>query len=166
MLVLARTVVVSTLFLTLWLWLLPRVVVGPAAYADSRLAGWIIAATGLAIGLWCVFEFAWRGLGTPAPFDPPKHLVVTGPYRFVRNPMYVGFFLAVIGEAIAFPHLTLFMLVLLAALFIATTLFIAFYEEPTLRRLFGAEFEHYCANVRRWIPRLTPFDMQRTPALH
>jgi protein-S-isoprenylcysteine O-methyltransferase Ste14 len=131
-----------------------------------RPAGLPLFAIGLGIGLWCVFEFAWRGLGTPAPFDPPKQLVVSGPYRFVRNPMYVGFFLAVIGEAIAFPHLTRFMLLLLVALFIATTLFISFYEEPTLRRLFGADFEHYCANVRRWIPRLTPFDMQRTPALH
>lgn len=166
MLVLARTVVVSTLFLTLWLWLLPRVVVGPAAYADSRLAGWIIAATGLAIGLWCVFEFAWRGLGTPAPFDPPKKLVITGPYRFVRNPMYVGFFIALIGEAIAFPHLTRFMLIMLIMLWMATTIFIVVYEEPTLRRMFGDEYAEYCRQVRRWVPRLTPFDNARIAALH
>src|SRR5512142_1722467 len=130
MFVLARTIVISTLFLTLWLWVLPRVVVGPRAYDDSRLAGWIIAATGLTIGLWCVFEFAWRGLGTPAPFDPPKQLVITGPYRFVRNPMYVGMGIAILGEAAAFPQLSRFMLIVFVVLFMATNIFIAVYEEP------------------------------------
>ena len=162
---LVRTVVVSTLFLTLWLWLLPRVVVGPDAYSAMRLAGLPLVVVGLGIGLWCAFEFAWRGRGTPAPFDPPKHLVSAGPYRYVRNPMSVGFFIAVAGEAIAFPHLTQFMLVMLPASFIATTLFIALYEEPALRRLFGNEYEQYCEHVHRWRPRLTPFDMQRNTAL-
>ncbi len=163
---LVRTLVVSALFLALWLWLLPRLVVGPNAYDGLRPAGLVPFILGLALGLWCAFEFAWRGLGTPAPFDPPRQLVITGPYRFVRNPMYVGMGIAILGEAYAFPQLSRFMLVIFVVLFMATNIFIAVYEEPALRRMFGSEYEHYCANVRRWIPRLTPFDMQRTPAVH
>lgn len=163
---LVRTLVLSTLFLALWLWLLPRVVVGPDAYRGLRSAGLIPFVLGLAVGLWCAFEFAWRGLGTPAPFDPPRKLVITGPYRFVRNPMYVGMGIAILGEAWAFPQLMRFMLILFVILFMATNIFIAVYEEPALRRLFGADYEHYRAHVHRWIPRLTPFDMQRTPAVH
>ncbi|HEX9163118.1 MAG TPA: isoprenylcysteine carboxylmethyltransferase family protein [Thermoanaerobaculia bacterium] len=163
---LARTIVVATLFLALWLWVLPRMVVGPDAYADSRAAGWIVLLIGLTIASWCAFEFAWRGFGTPAPFDPPRRLVISGPYRFVRNPMYVGGAIAVIGEAIAFPRLQTFMLYMLVAMWVATTLFIVIYEEPTLRRLFGDDYARYCRNVHRWLPRLKPFDNAPTAALH
>ena len=162
---LVRTAFFATLFLLLWLRWIPFWFVGRDAYADARPIGWPILAAGVLLGLWCAFEFAWRGLGTPAPFDPPRRLVVSGLYRFVRNPMYVGVGIALIGEAIVFPHLTTFLLIMLAVLWIATTVFIVVYEEPTLRRLFGADYENYCANVRRWIPRLTPFDIEKKPAV-
>lgn len=160
-----RSAVVSTVFMSLWLYFLPRWFGGRTAFADPRPAGYAVMAVGLAVGVWCVFEFAWRGLGTPAPFDPPSRLVITGPYRFVRNPMYVGGGIAMIGEAIAFPNVTLFMLALLVVQFIAVSVLIRVIEEPSLRRMFGGDFEHYCANVRRWIPRLTPFDMPKAPAV-
>ncbi len=153
-----RTTIVATLFLSLWLWFLPRWTVGAHAYDDPRPLGWIVFAPGLALAAWCAFEFAWRGLGTPAPFDPPRRLVVSGPYRYVRNPMYVGAGVAILGEAITFPRLTSLMLILFGALWIMSTLFIVVYEEPTLRRLFGEDYVEYCRHVHRWLPRLTPFD--------
>jgi len=162
---LVRTAFFATLFLLLWLRWIPFWIVGRDAYADPRPAGFPLLAIGIALGLWCAFEFAWRGLGTPAPFDPPRRLVVTGLYRFVRNPMYVGLGIALIGEAIVFPHLTISLLVMLGVLWIATNTFIVAYEEPTLRRLFGEEYALYCSAVRRWIPRLTPFDMPKGAAV-
>jgi protein-S-isoprenylcysteine O-methyltransferase Ste14 len=105
-----------------------------------------------------VWQFAWNGLGTPAPFDPPRRLVVSGPYRFVRNPMYLGMGVALIGEAIVFPNVRVPILAMVALLFVFVTLFVMGYEEPTLRRLFGAEYEGYCRRVRRWwpVPRRAP----------
>ncbi len=151
-----RTIAVATLFLSLWLWFLPRWTVGRHAYDDPRPLGWFVFVPGLALAVWCAFEFAWRGLGTPAPFDPPRRLVVSGPYRYVRNPMYVGAGMAILGEAITFPNLTSLMLILFGALWLGSTLFIIVYEEPTLRRLFGNDYVEYCRHVHRWLPRLTP----------
>ena len=111
----------------------------------------------------CVWNFAWRGLGTPAPFDPPRRLVIAGPYRFVRNPMCLGMAIALIGEALVYPNLARLMLILLPTLAVVIMLFVRFYEEPTLRRMFGADYENYCRGVRRWLPRLRPFD--NPPAL-
>jgi protein-S-isoprenylcysteine O-methyltransferase Ste14 len=158
-----RTVAVATLFLSLWLWFLPRWTVGPQAHADPRPLGWIVLGVGLALAAWCALEFAWRGLGTPAPFDPPRTLVISGPYRFVRNPMYVGAGIAILGEAITFPRLTSFMLGMFALLWIISTVFIVIYEEPTLRRMFGHEYADYCRHVRRWLPRVTPFVESGSP---
>jgi len=155
---LARALIVAPLFISLWMYFVPRWIAGAHAFDDARPAGWIVVAIGAAIGLPCVWEFAWRGLGTPAPFDPPRRLVITGPYRFVRNPMYVGMGVALIGESIVYPHITRLMLLLVLALWVMVTLFIIGYEEPTLRRMFGDDYQHYCRNVRRWIPRLRPFD--------
>jgi protein-S-isoprenylcysteine O-methyltransferase Ste14 len=118
----------------------------------------ILLAIGALIMVKCVWDFAWTGRGTPAPFDPPRRLVVTGLYRFVRNPMYVGmgFFLA--GEALLLPAARREMLLVMAGAWALVTLFIIVYEEPTLRRLFDGDYVDYCRHVRRWIPRLTPFD--------
>ena len=154
---LLRTAFFATIFLLLWLRWVPLWIVGAHAYANPRPAGFPIMAAGLLLGLWCAFEFAWRGEGTPAPFDPPRKLVVSGLYRFVRNPMYVGVGIALIGEAVAFPNLTNFMIVMLIVLWISVTGFILLYEEPTLRRLFGDDYVEYCRNVHRWLPRLTPY---------
>jgi protein-S-isoprenylcysteine O-methyltransferase Ste14 len=155
---LARAAVFAALFVSLWTYFVPLWIVGAHAFDAPRPLGWIVVAIGAAIDLQCFWQFAWRGLGTPAPFDPPRHLVVSGPYRWVRNPMYMGMGIVLIGEGIVFPNLTWFMVVMVAVLWLMVTLFVIGYEEPTLRRLFGAEYEAYCREVRRWWPRLRPFD--------
>jgi len=157
-----RALIIAPLFISLWLYFVPRWIAGPQAFADPRPIGWLVVALGAVIGLPCVWEFAWRGLGTPAPFDPPRRLVISGPYRFVRNPMYLGMGLAIIGEAIVFPHITLALLVMMVILWGFVSAFVVAYEEPTLRRLFGADYENYCRSVHRWIPRLRPFDNPKT----
>ncbi len=100
-------------------------------------------------------RFALQGLGTPAPIAPTKNLVVTGLYRYVRNPMYVAVVAVILGQAVLFGD---WRLILYGALFwLACHLFVVAYEEPTLERTFGAEYEAFRANVPRWIPRLTPW---------
>jgi protein-S-isoprenylcysteine O-methyltransferase Ste14 len=159
-----RSIVVSIIFVSIWTWFVPRWVVGNGAFESPRPLGWIVIALGVVIAFGCAFEFAWRGIGTPAPFDPPRRLVITGLYRWVRNPMYVGLGVILLGEAITFPRLTITMLVMIASLWLATTLFIITFEEPTLRAKFGDDYATYCRNVRRWIPRLRPFDNSRAAA--
>ena len=112
----------------------------------------LVAAAGGALALWCILTFAFVGKGTQAPFDPPRRLVRAGPYRFVRNPMYLGAGVALGGAALYYRSLALagYLLGFLAI----THLFVIAYEEPTLRRLFGQEYEDYLRSVRRWLPRL------------
>ncbi len=153
-----RALIVAPAFVALWTYFVPRWIVGPRAFDNPQPLGWIVIAIGAAIGLPCVWQFAWRGLGTPAPWDPPRRLVISGPYRWVRNPMYLGMGIALVGEAIVFPNLNLMMLTTVALLFAIVTLFIMGYEEPTLRRMFGTHYETYSRAVRWWIPRLRPFD--------
>jgi protein-S-isoprenylcysteine O-methyltransferase Ste14 len=112
-------------------------------------------ALGAAILLECAWDFAVVGLGTPAPIDPPKHLVVSGLYRFVRNPMYVGVAAVLFSEAALFGSLRL--LEYAFAVWAAFFLFVLAYEEPALRRKFGASYQDYCEAVPRWFPRLTPW---------
>jgi len=154
---LVRTLVVAPAFVSLWMYFVPRWIVGPQAFDNPRPLGWIAVAIGAVIGLPCVWEFAWRGLGTPAPFDPPRRLVISGPYRFVRNPMYVGMGIVLLGEAIVFPNITWLMLAMVVSLWGIVSVFIIEYEEPTLRRMFGADYEAYFREVHRWIPRLRPW---------
>ena len=100
------------------------------------------------------FYFTFAGKGTPAPIDPPKELVERGLYRFSRNPMYVGVLFILFGEAIFFA--TLLILGYMLVFFFCFHLFVVAYEEPTLRRTFGAAYKKYCDAVPRWFPR---FDM-------
>ncbi len=155
---LTRTLIVAPLFISLWMYFVPRWIAGAHAFEAPRPLGWIVVALGAAIGLPCVWEFAWRGLGTPAPFDPPRRLVITGPYRFVRNPMYLGMGVALIGEAIVFPNITGILLALVAILWLVVSLFVIGYEEPTLHRMFGEDYDNYCGHVHRWLPRLRPYE--------
>jgi protein-S-isoprenylcysteine O-methyltransferase Ste14 len=127
-------------------------VVRPETVGVVQFAGLAISATGVAIALWCVFSFARIGRGTPAPFAAPRRLVTQGPYRFVRNPMYIGVGLGLAGAALMDESLALFGYVVL--FFVASHLFIVWYEEPTLHRLFGRAYASYCAQVRRWRPRV------------
>jgi protein-S-isoprenylcysteine O-methyltransferase Ste14 len=134
-----------------WRWLVPG---GPHLQIEGwRMLGVVLFALGVAIYLWCAFwAFARVGGGTPAPIDPPRRLVVHGLYRWVRNPMYIGVLLMLSGEAIVFVERDVFVPYALA-IAAGFTLFVLFYEEPTLRRMFGAEYEEYCRHVPRWIPR-------------
>lgn len=124
-------------------------------HMELRLVRWLglapIVVGGLGY-LWCAGAFAFIGGGTPAPIDPPSTLVVRGPYRFVRNPMYVAVAMVLVGEAIVFESVTL--LVYAAFVVFGFHLWVVSYEEPTLRRKFGQRYEQYCSVVRRWIPRL------------
>ncbi len=124
----------------------------PPAIGVLQLAGLLVGALGAAIALWCVLAFAFVGKGTPAPFDAPRRLVVRGLYRVVRNPMYMGAGLALIGAALFYGSAALF--VFTGLFFLATHLFVILYEEPTLQREFGDEYAAYTRRVRRWRPRL------------
>lgn len=124
----------------------------------------ILALAGIIIGgsvlLRCVWDFGRRGRGTPAPIDPPTVLVVSGFYRYVRNPMYIGVLLVIAGEAIL---LTSWPMVIYA---VATAglfhLFVVLYEEPKLRNTFGATYEEYVRRVPRWIPRFATLNNPKT----
>jgi protein-S-isoprenylcysteine O-methyltransferase Ste14 len=131
-------------------WLLPRG--ARPALSGAGAAGWLLVAAGIALYFACAFwGFALRGQGTPLPLDPPKILVVEGPYSVVRNPMHWGVGSVVLGEAAIFHSRALVELtVVFAAGVIA---FVLLYEEPALRRKFGAEYEEYCRRVPRWLPR-------------
>ena len=99
---------------------------------------------------WCLWNFAVTGRGTPAPIDPPKKLIVRGPHRYVRNPMYLGVLTVVLGWAVLFRSLEILGYAAVVALLFHLVVLVV--EEPSLRRLFGAEYEEYCRTVRRWIP--------------
>lgn len=99
----------------------------------------------------CFLGFALRGKGTPAIFDPPKKLVEEGPYRIVRNPMYWSVALVMLGEGAVFHSAVLAEVAL--AFFVATNLFVLFYEEPHLKKVFGGQYQEYCRRVPRWVPR-------------
>jgi protein-S-isoprenylcysteine O-methyltransferase Ste14 len=105
---------------------------------------------GCALLLSCIFEFAWVGLGTLAIIDPPRNLVERGPYRYVRNPMYLGVMAVLAGEAIACRSRFLPAYAVAVAVFV--NLFVRLYEEPMLRRKFGDSYVSYCATVPRWFP--------------
>jgi protein-S-isoprenylcysteine O-methyltransferase Ste14 len=107
---------------------------------------------GAAVLLWCVRDFYVFGRGTLAPWDPPKHLVIVGLYRFTRNPMYFGILLLTAGWSLlaASPLLAGYIVLLVIAFHLRVVL----YEEPRLRRQFGEEWVRYSATVPRWIPRL------------
>jgi protein-S-isoprenylcysteine O-methyltransferase Ste14 len=151
-----RTILFTVLVPGFWTLVMPYWVLPRGARPDLHgvgAAGWLFIAGGIQLYFACAFwGFALRGKGTPAPIDPPKKLVEEGPYRIVRNPMYWSVAFVLLGEALVFHSLTLAELA--AALFAAANLFVLFYEEPALRRKFGAEYEDYCRRVPRWLPRL------------
>ena len=124
---------------------------GPHTIAALGLAGIAPVAAGVAVYLWCAWDFATLGRGTPLPLDAPKQLVAHGLYRFVRNPMYVGVLLAIFGQALWFGSVaTLWYALAIALMF---HLMVVFYEEPTLRGKFGESYAAYSKTVPRWIPK-------------
>lgn len=135
--------------------LVPRWIVGGFRQTENSVLTWlggIVIACGAAIYFRCAWEFAVRGLGTPAPIAPTKFLVTTALHRYVRNPMYIGVALVILGETGMFrsPYLVLYA----AAMLSLAHLFVVFYEEPTLQRHFGESYEEYFRSVPRWLPRL------------
>ena len=106
---------------------------------------------GLAMLIWCFWGFLVRGGGTPAPIEPPKELVVSGLYNYIRNPMYVGVLLVIIGHFLWFGFWNL--LIYAVIIFLAFNAFVTYYEEPNLKKRFGAAYEDYLKRVPRWIPR-------------
>jgi protein-S-isoprenylcysteine O-methyltransferase Ste14 len=152
----AASLAVGAAFFSLWFWLLPQwlgFTVETVGAARWRWLAAVPSVLGFAVALRCVWDFGWTGGGTPAPIAPPQRLVVVGIYRYVRNPMYLGFASGWIGLWIIFGHANLLLIAAVATLAFGIHLFVVFYEEPTLRGKFGAAYEEYCRNVHRWLPR-------------
>lgn len=129
----------------------------------AALPGWpllavlgaVLALLGMAVLLESFLRFALQGRGTPAPVAPPEKLVVSGFYRYVRNPMYVAVLALVVGQGLLTARP--WTLAYGALLWGAFHAFVVAYEEPTLRRSFGEDYDRFAANVPRWLPRLTPW---------
>ena len=152
---------VGASFFALWFWLLPGWLGFRAVTAGGVGWRWIAAlpsVLGFTVALRCIWDFGSTGRGTPAPFAPPQRLVVAGFYRYVRNPMYVGFATGWVGLWIVFGHANLRAIATAVAVGVAVHLFVLLYEEPTLRKKFGADYENYCEHVRRWWPRTRPWE--------
>jgi protein-S-isoprenylcysteine O-methyltransferase Ste14 len=124
-------------------------------WAPMRLIGVMLLTAGLIALIQAFARFVVEGLGTPVPLAAPDRLVVGGLYRYVRNPMYVAALAIIVGQALALGQLGL--LLYAAALWLITAAFVRFYEEPTLTRRFGADYEAYRRAVPAWQPRLRPW---------
>ena len=116
----------------------------------------LVAIPGIVLASWTTRLFVTAGEGTPAPWDPPKKLVVAGPYRHVRNPMIAGVLVILTAESLIFVSWPLFGW--MVAFFILNTAYFFWVEEPGLERRFGEDYLRYKANVPRWIPRLRPWN--------
>lgn len=125
----------------------PQTEMGVFAYLAFPL--WLV---GGVVVLWSFWNFLREGRGTPAPVDPPKELIATGFYRYVRNPMYVGVLSLILGHFLWFGYM--YVLVYAILVFLFFHMFVMYYEEPTLKQEFGAGYENYLKRVPRWIPRL------------
>lgn len=151
---------VGCAFFSLWFWLLPSWLgfhVDAAGRASWRWIAAVPSVLGFAVASRCVWDFGRVGHGTPAPMVPPTKLVVVGFYRYVRNPMYLGFITGWAGLWVVFGRSNRAALIVASAIVLFVVSFVLLYEEPTLRKTFGAEYEEYCRNVRRWVPRLQPW---------
>jgi protein-S-isoprenylcysteine O-methyltransferase Ste14 len=154
MFTLIRALTYATLFAGFLLWFVPASILArtgvraPAGFGLLQALGIAVGVAGVLMAAGCVLVFATLGSGTPAPFDPPRRLVIRGPYRLFRNPMYLGAALWVLGLAMFYQSTWI---ALYAAVFlICAHLFVRLYEEPTLRRLFGDDYRDYCRRVGRW----------------
>jgi protein-S-isoprenylcysteine O-methyltransferase Ste14 len=118
----------------------------------ARFIGIPLIVLGAAIYLWCDWHFAVTGKATPAPIDAPKVLVVKGLFTKVRNPFYIGIVTVLLGESVFFQSGVLF--IFAAIVWLALHAFVIFYEEPHLKKVFGASYTEYCKKTPRWIPNL------------
>ncbi len=120
-----------------------------------RLLGLMLIAVALPILLDSFARFALQGVGTPAPVFPTRHLVVSGLFRYVRNPMYIAVVSLVLGQGFFFGSIVV--LEYGVAVWVGFHLFVLIYEEPTLRSSYGHDYQEFCQHVPRWIPRLRPW---------
>jgi protein-S-isoprenylcysteine O-methyltransferase Ste14 len=155
-LVVLRAALYSSAFVLLWSWLAASVRPLDARLpftlpAWARPLGWAPVLTGALLAFWCIVTFVAMGRGTPTPFDPPREFVAAGPYRYVRNPMYVGAFGILLGAGLALRSPSI---IGLAVLFLLLThLLVVLYEEPSLARRFGEPYLRYKSSVHRWLPQ-------------
>jgi protein-S-isoprenylcysteine O-methyltransferase Ste14 len=155
-----RAAIFATGFILLWGWVALGLHNRYGANLGFALTGWArilgvaMMAAGGTLAFACVATFVARGEGTPAPFDPPRKFVAAGPYQFVRNPMYIGGFIVLLGFGLyeQSPAILLFTLPWL----LCAHLFVILYEEPHLRATFGTPYDLYCRSVHRWLPRRLP----------
>jgi protein-S-isoprenylcysteine O-methyltransferase Ste14 len=135
---------------------LPLVVIGGDGQGPRGWSyiGVLPVAIGLLVYAWTAFDFAWTGRGTPAPIDPPRRLVVRGLYRYMRNPMYVGVLLVIIGEALLRRSWQTIEYAFAVAIMFGVLVLLL--EEPLLRSRFGPAYSNYCAQVPRWWPKRSP----------
>ncbi len=144
-----RTAVYVTAFFWLWAWLALSVRRYDAGFAVAwpewigPLAG-VVMAAGATLCFTCVGFFVARGLGTPALFDPPREFVAVGPYRTIRNPMYIGALILLAGYSLRYRSVSMLLVV---------HLFVVLIEEPGLERRFGDSYRDYKRTVNRWLPR-------------
>jgi len=151
-----RGLVYSVAFIWLWTWLAIQV-----RSFDGRLPwslpawlrplGLAVAAAGALLAGTCIAAFVTKGRGTPAPFDPPQEFVASGPYRYVRNPMYVGAAAVILGAGLAVPSLSIVLFTF--AFLLIMHLFVVVYEEPALAAKFGPSYQRYRSSVHRWVIR-------------
>lgn len=151
-----RSLIFASSFVALWTWValaLDRRF--PGLYdlpSWLRVPGAMLIVGGGALALSCIALFVVIGKGTPAPFDAPRQFVAVGPYRYVRNPMYVGAFAVILGFGLWMNS----MVILIFGLpwLLLAHVFVLVYEEPVLREKFGDSYKDYCFTVRRWIPKI------------
>ncbi len=152
-----RALVYTTGFVFLWGWIALGVraydrSLGIALPAWTAMLGILFMLVGGIFALLCAGTFVARGRGTPAPFDAPRQFVAGGPYKYVRNPMYIGGWIVLSGFGLYLHSFSILLLSL--AMLLLAHLFVVFYEEPNLREKFGPTYEGYCNSVPRWIPRM------------
>jgi len=153
-----RSAVYASGFLWLWAWAVQLLRpfddgLGGPLPGWSRAAGLFALVAGAGVAAWCIGTFVVQGRGTPALFDAPRRLVARGPYRYVRNPMYIGGALLLLGFGLyqRSPSMVLFV----PAWWLLFHLLVVLYEEQTLRGKFGPAYVEYCRRTPRWIPRFT-----------
>ncbi len=128
------------------------------AWSAHQIAGGALIAAGYLVLLACFARFALEGIGTPAPVFPTQHLVINGMYRYVRNPMYVGLLIVILGQGLILEDWRVFLYG--ACVWLAVHAFVLGYEEPKLRATYGAEYAAFQRAVPRWIPRVSPWNNQ------
>lgn len=152
-----RGTIYATGFVVVWWWLVALMRPLDVRFGFSipvwlRIPGIIVASFGALIALWCISAFAFFGKGTPAPFDAPREFVAVGPYKYVRNPMYLGAVAVIIGAGLIMQSPSALGVAIFFVLL--AHIFVLVYEEPTLEHKFGNSYLEYKTRIHRWLPRL------------